>query len=107
MNFGWKGSKHSDQSHSFPMNLGQSEPRDMECDITIPNLLRRMRAIINFVVVVLTNSRSPTQMAILSGNMEQGTPKQPEALEKGQARSRMVRERMAGLQVQDRRMHMR
>ena len=106
MNFGWKESKHSDQSHSFPMNLGQSETRDTECDITIPNLLRRMQAIIIFVAVVLTNSFSPTQMPILSGNMEQGTPKQPEAFEKGRARSRMAQEWRAGLQVQDRRMHM-
>ena len=105
MNFGWKESKHSDQSHSFPMNLGQSEPRDMECDITIPNLLRRMQAIIIFVVV-LTSSFSPTQMPILSGNMEQGTPKLPEALKKGRARSRMAWEWRAGLRVQDRRMHM-
>ena len=106
MNFGWKGSKHSDQSHSFPVNFGQSEPREMECDITIPNLLQRMQAII-VCVVVLTNSFSPAQMPILSGNMEQRAPKQPEALEKGRARSCMAQEWMAGLWVQDRRMHMR
>ena len=67
----------------------------MECDITILNLLQRMRAIIVFVVV-LTNSFGPAQMPILSGNMEQRTPKQPEALKKGRARSRMAQEWMAG-----------
>ena len=46
-------------------------------------------------------------MPILSGNMEQRAPKQPEALEKGRARSCMAQEWMAGLWVQDRRMHMR
>lgn len=78
----------------------------MECDITIPNLLQRMQAIIVFVVV-LTNSFGPAQMPILLGNMEQRTPKQPEAFKKGRARSRLAQEWMAGLQVQDRRMHMR
>lgn len=55
----------------------------MECDVTSTESAAKDANNRCFVVVVLTNCLSPAQRPILSGSMEQGTPKQPKALEKG------------------------
>lgn len=55
----------------------------MECDVTSTESAAKDANNRCFVVVVLTKCLSPAQRPILSGSMEQGTPKQPKALEKG------------------------
>ena len=58
----------------------------MECDVTSTESAAEDANDKGFVVVVLTNSLSPAQRPILSGSMEEWTPKQPKALEKGRKR---------------------